>query len=65
MLARHQRRPRDALQHLNHARKDGVWGMRAVLAMVDVCISPDNSCAWQVRWGGGGMGCVHQPRQQL
>ena len=39
--------PRDALKEFNFARGDAEWGERAVRAMIDIFISPDNENLWE------------------
>lgn len=39
---RHMNEPVAALLSFNQARKDSVWGERALFKMVKICINPDN-----------------------
>ena len=40
--SRYTSEPVAALLCFNQARKDSVWGERALLKMVQICINPDN-----------------------
>jgi len=39
---RYTNNPHEALRELNMARKDGEWGERAILNMIEIYINPDN-----------------------
>ena len=39
---RYQGNTAEALQQLNHARRDSVWGLRALTHMVHICLNPND-----------------------
>mmetsp|Transcript_5094 Transcript_5094/g.20330 ORF Transcript_5094/g.20330 Transcript_5094/m.20330 type:complete len:1383 (-) Transcript_5094:148-4296(-) len=49
--ARYANDPGHAVKHFNLARKDGVWGERALEAMIQVYLNPGNGNMWD---GGSG-----------
>ncbi|RDD45285.1 Tetratricopeptide repeat protein 21B [Trichoplax sp. H2] len=42
LYERHMNNPSAAMKHFNLARKDSEWGEKAVFAMVEICLNPDN-----------------------
>jgi hypothetical protein len=46
LRARYASTPREALAHLNAARKDPAWAARALTQMVEICLDPDEDVAW-------------------
>lgn len=41
VFIRHVHRVRDAMMHLNQARRDAEWGEEALELMVHICLNPD------------------------
>jgi len=51
-------RPNQALKRFNKARKDAVWGVRALYQMVEICLNPEHQTV-----GGEAMArCGSRPR---
>lgn len=42
LIAWFSNNPRDAMNEFHHARQDGEWGKKAVQAMIDIYLNPDN-----------------------
>jgi hypothetical protein len=38
--------PREALKHLNIARRDSKWSSSATLSMVEIYLDPENDVSW-------------------
>lgn len=45
-MARYLSNPREALKHLNTARRDSTWSSAALLAMAEIYLNPDNDISW-------------------
>ncbi len=48
---RFQNNIRDAIEEFNFARKDGEWGSRALINMVEIYLNPDNENIWDAPEG--------------